>query len=213
MRQLAIYGFGGFGRETACLIKHINEISSKWDFVGYFDDGIKIGTTNNYGKVLGGINEVSSWSQDLDLVFAIANSKHIMSITSKIANPYIHYPNIIAPNVHFFDFNNFRIGKGNVISFGARISCDVSLGDFNLLNGTVGIGHDVSIGSYNIVGPGVRFSGDCRIGDCNFFGVESILLQGLRVGENTVIGAGSVVMRSTKDFSTYFGNPAKKLIY
>ena len=39
MKEIAIYGFGGFGREVACLIRKINERQPRWKFIGYFDDG------------------------------------------------------------------------------------------------------------------------------------------------------------------------------
>ena len=40
MKDIAIYGFGGFGHEVACLIQHINEVEPTWNIVGYFDDGV-----------------------------------------------------------------------------------------------------------------------------------------------------------------------------
>ena len=42
MKEIAIYGFGGFGREVACLIRKINERQPRWKFIGYFDDGLSL---------------------------------------------------------------------------------------------------------------------------------------------------------------------------
>ncbi|MEG2122093.1 MAG: serine acetyltransferase, partial [Rikenellaceae bacterium] len=39
MKEIAIYGFGGFGREVACLINMINEVTPQWKIIGFFDDG------------------------------------------------------------------------------------------------------------------------------------------------------------------------------
>lgn len=36
MKDIAIYGAGGFGREVASLIKRINRIENQWNFVGFF---------------------------------------------------------------------------------------------------------------------------------------------------------------------------------
>ena len=52
MKEIAIYGFGGFGREVACLIRKINERQPRWKFIGYFDDGHAAGERNAYGEVL-----------------------------------------------------------------------------------------------------------------------------------------------------------------
>ena len=37
MKDIAIYGAGGFGKEVACLIKRINEQEPTWNLIGFFD--------------------------------------------------------------------------------------------------------------------------------------------------------------------------------
>lgn len=209
MKDIAIYGFGGFGREVACVIQAINEIEPTWNLIGFFDDWHVEGEENRYGKVLGGIDVVNRYPQKLSVVMAIASPCVLQKLTREMVNPNIEFPNIIAPNVLFFDQESVEMGQGNVITYGGRVSCGVKFGDFNLLNGCVSLGHDVQIGSYNMLQPEVRVSGESIIGDSNFFGVRSIILQGIRIGNNTRIGAGSVVIRKTKDGMLYFGNPAK----
>lgn len=212
MKDIAIYGAGGFGREIACLLRQINELKPLWNMIGFFDDGDQVGS-NRYGKVLGDLKRLNTWKEPLSVVLAIATPSHLENLALKIINPLIEFPNIIAPNVNIFDKNTFTIGKGNLIFFGCRLSCDVSIGDFNLFNGAVSLGHDVKLGNFNVLQPSTRISGDCRVVDKNFFGVQSIVLQGVKIGNNTRIGALSVVMRNTKDDSLYFGNPAKKMKY
>lgn len=213
MKDIAIYGFGGFGREIACVINSINENLPTWNLIGYFDDGHNIGDENSYGKVLGGLEELNSYNKELSIVMAIASPNVVYSIVNAITNNKIEFPNIIAPNVLFFDKPSVKIGIGNVITFGGRVSCNVEFGDFNLMNGCVSLGHDVKIGNYNMFQPEVRISGETQIGDSNFFGVRSLVLQGLKIGNNVKIGTGSVIIRKTKDNMTYFGNPAKIIEY
>jgi sugar O-acyltransferase (sialic acid O-acetyltransferase NeuD family) len=210
MKDIAIYGAGGFGREIACLLKQINEIKPLWNMIGFFDDDDKV-RDNRYGKVLGNLKKLNEWDKPLSVVLAIATPAYLENLVKSIANPLINFPNIMAPNVNVFDKDAFTIGKGNLIFLGCRLSCDVSIGDFNLFNGAVSLGHDVKMGSFNVLQPSTRISGDCTVGDKNFFGVQSIVLQGVKIGINTRIGALSVVMRNTKDDSLYFGNPAKKM--
>ena len=209
MRNIAIYGAGGYGREIACLIKHINQANQVWNIIGFFDDGIPTGTVNEYGKVLGSIEQLNAFDQPLSIVIAIANPEHIKKIATSINNSNISFPNLIAPNSIIFDENTLRMGKGNIIFFGCRLSCDVKIGSFNLLNGLVSLGHDVEIGNYNVLQPSVRLSGGSKVGHENFFGVQAIVLQGITIGNNTRVGANSVVMNKTKDYHLYFGNPAK----
>lgn len=209
MKDIAIYGFGGFGREIACVIKAINQTVPTWNFVGYFDDGHAIGDGNKYGKVLGNLDTVNGYDKSLAVVMAIASPTVLQDLIGKIHNPNIYFPNVIAPNVLFFDKESVAIGQGNVITFGGRISCGVSIGNFNLMNGCVSLGHDVVIGDYNVMQPEVRISGETIIGNANFLGVRCTVLQGLTIGSDVRIGTGSVIMRKTKDGMSYFGNPAK----
>jgi len=211
MKDIAIYGFGGFGREIASIIHSINRVEPQWNIIGFFDDGVEPDKANRYGKVLGGLDTLNAWSTPLNVVMAIASPDILQKLTSAIHNPNVSYPNIIAPTVLYFDADTVKMGQGNVLCHNCRVSCDVELGDFNLLNGAVSLGHDVVLGSYNMLQPETRISGETTVGDANFFGVRSLVLQGLKIGNNTRIGTGSVVMRKTKDGMTYFGNPAKIL--
>ncbi len=211
MKDIAIYGFGGFGREIASIIVSLNSISPEWNIVGFFDDGVVVGAENRYGSVLGGIEVLNQHTEELNVVFAIASPSIVQNLVNEITNPLISYPNIIAPTVLFFDSETFTYGRGNVLCHNVRISCDVTLGDFNLLNGGVSLGHDVIVGDFNMLQPDTRISGETTIGNANFFGVRSLVLQGIKIGNETRVGTGSVIMRKTKDGMTYFGNPAKIL--
>lgn len=211
-KDIAIVGAGGFGREVACIIRNIDEsVGEQWNFIGFFDDGLPKESKNNYGEVLGSVDELNKWATPLDIVVAIGNPQILQRVVERITNPLVSFPNIIAPDILYFDNYFASIGRGNIISYKTSISCNVSLGDFNILNGMIVIGHDVKIGNYNAVMTNVNISGGVEIGDENFFGVQSILLQYTKVGNRVRVGAGSVIIRKTKDDSLYMGNPAIKI--
>lgn len=211
MKDIAIYGFGGFGHEVACLINKINEVEPTWNIVGYIDDGVEPGTECKYGKVLGNIETLNAWNEELAVVIAIGSPKYLREIPSKIINPKVYFPNIIAPNCFFFDKESVKMGKGNILTFGCRMSCNISFGDFNVLNGCISFGHDVVIGSYNMMFPEVRISGQTTIGDENYFGARCFAAQCLKIGSNNRFGAGTYILRKIKDGAVYMGNPAKKI--
>ncbi len=212
MNEILIYGVGGFGREIACMVNSINKVKPQWNLLGFIDDGINGGSANRYGKVLGNIDTLNKWPGKIAVAISIASPSILLNLTRMIINPKVWFPSLIAPNVNIFDPNAFNIGHGNLIFFGCRLSCDVSIGNFNIFNGAVSLGHDVTLGSYNVLGPSARISGDCQVGDGNFFGVNAVMLQGHRIGNNTRIGAGSVVIKNTRDGFLYLGNPAKRII-
>mgnify|MGYP001093176455 CR=1 FL=1 len=213
LKDIAIYGAGGFGREVACLIHHINQKQKQWNLIGFFDDGKSIGSTNEYGTILGGINELNAWDKPLAVVLAIGAPTSVSFIVGKITNSYIDYPNLFAPDTFIIDPTNISFGKGNIISYGCLFSCNVDIGDFNVFNGFITVGHDTSMGNFNSLMPAVRISGEVQIGNCNFFGVSSVVLQQIKIGNETVIGANSTILRKTKDGNTYVGNPASIVKY
>lgn len=214
MKDIAIYGAGGFGRELACLLRRINEETSEdWNLIGFFDDGVAPGDGNEYGRVLGGMETLNDWPTPLAVAFAIGNPKIVKLLYSKITNDNISFPNIIAPDTLFLDKNNVRMGKGNVICSRSLISCNVEIGDFNTLNGYITVGHDTKIGNFNTFMPAVKISGGVVMEDGNFCGVNSVILQYKTLSSEIIVGAGSVVMRNIKRPGTYIGNPAKKIEY
>lgn len=212
MKKIAIFGAGGFGREVACLLNKINEIEPTWELIGFFDDGLAKGAdVSHFGKVIGGIADLNSWPSIISVAFAIGNPKTVESLVSRINNTNIEFPNIIAPTVYFADPETFKIGRGNIIQKHCSFSCDVTIGDFNVMDGADVFGHDDNVGSFNTFMPAMRISGEVTIGNGNFFGVGSIILQQIKIGNNIRLGAGSVLMRKPKDGCLYMGNPAKKM--
>ena len=238
MKELAIYCAGGFGREVYCMIfnRIIPALISGFEadndcgidkntrFVGYFDDGVwnkykeqkaideaTIVPHEQYGQVLGGIEELNSWPTPLDVVIANGSPKWLKFISEHITNKNISFPNVIDPTVRFADRKTNQIGKGNIISFYSSLSCNSRIGNFNVLNSYIGLGHEVSIGDFNVFMPVVRISGDVSIGNENLFGSMSFVLQGIKIGNNIHLTPGSMMMMRPKDGSTYIGNPARRL--
>lgn len=214
MKDIAIYGAGGFGREVACLLNIINQSKPEpeWNLVGFFDDNpeLKGKMISHYGTCLGGIDELNAYNNSLNVTIPIGNASIVKQIVDKIINPNISFPNLVHPTFKLADENAFEMGKGNIIQGDCSASCDVSFGDFNVFNGSVVFGHDAKVGNFNTFMPGTRISGEVSIGDENFFGVGSIVLQQLKIGNRFRLGAGSVLMTKPKDDALYMGNPATR---
>ena len=197
------------GRELVCIIQLINKKKPTWNLIGFFDDGFIEGTELQYGKTLGGVEKLNQWTTPLSVVLALGSPKALRTVVGKINNPHVDFPNIIAPNVLFMDENSVKMGKGNVICPNSLISCNVKMGDFNILNVYTQLGHESELGDYNVVMPSTSISGGVVIGEANLFGVKSTVLQYKKVGNEVVLSPGSVLSRSAKDGKIYLGNPAK----
>lgn len=213
MKNIAIYGAGGFGREVACLLNQINGKEPTWRLIGFFDDGKEKGYVNEYGEILGGLPELNEWKEPLSVVMAIGSPTTVKHIVESIANPHIEFPNIIAPGTVFLDKGHFKMGRGNLICYGCLFSTCVEIGDFNCFNGFISVGHDSRIGHFNSFMSNAKVSGEVQIAERNYFGVGCIVLQQVKIGSDTVIAAGSVIIRKTKNGNTYLGNPATIVKY
>lgn len=214
MKDLAIYGAGGLGREVACLIRRINEEHPTWNFIGYFDDNPAVSdSVNEYGRVLGNIGTINNWPSEIDVAIAIGSPLSVKEIVDKIVNPHVSFPNLISPDVSFADRQSVIMGKGNIVQRQCTLSCNIIFGDFNILNTGVGVGHDVRINSYNSFMPAVKISGGVEIGCYNFFGVLSSVIQQIKIGDNIKLAAGSSLIRKPKDNELYIGVPAKIFKY
>ena len=210
MKDIAIFGAGGFGREVASLINRINKTTPKWNLLGFFDDNVEKGKQiSHFGQVLGGTQELNAWENPLDLAIAIGNPKSLRGVKERITNSIISFPNVVAPNFSVSDPVTFSIGEGNIIGNGCAVSVDVKIGNFNVLNADIVMGHDAEIGDYNVLMPDIRVSGEVKIGEENLIGVGSIILQQVKVGRGIHLGAGSVLMSKPQNGGTYIGNPAK----
>lgn len=213
MKDIAIFGAGGFGKEVAVMIKEINEhCKSEWNIIGFFDDGKEKGyKASHFGEVLGGIQELNQWDKDLALAIAVGSTESLFAIRQKITNKNIYFPNIIDPNIELSDPESFKIGEGNIIRQGCRMSCDVTIGNFNIMNTDIVAGHDVKIGDYNVIMPDIRISGEVSIGTQCLIGVGSIILQRIKIGTGVRLAAGSVLLTKPKDNCLYMGNPARRV--
>lgn len=180
--------------------------------IGFFDDGIPKGTrVSHFGRVLGGIETVNAWPEPLLVVLAFGNPKITRRVYGRIMNPLIEFPSLIPSDFRTADPQTFRIGEGNIIKEGCYASTDVTIGNFNLLNGDVVLGHDSKIGDFNTIMPGVRISGEVTVHNECLLGAMSFIHQGLTIPDEVTIGPLSALLTKPAKGTTYIGNPAKKL--
>src|SRR5699024_3164268 len=209
MKQVVIYGSGGFAREIAMLIENINERKTKWDMLGFLDDNIeKHGKVINGYKILGGSNWLENKKMNVVLGIGSPNAKEKI-VQSLKRYDKLEFPNIIHPDVHIHTTN--RLGRGIVICEGNILTCNITLEDFVTLNLNSTIGHDTIIKSYSTILPNSSISGNVRFEKGVDFGTNATIIQGKKVGEGTVVGAGATVVIDLPSFCTAVGAPAKPI--
>lgn len=211
MKDIAIYGAGGLGREVASVLNSLFPEDQPRRLVGFFDDGKEPGSAvAHFGTILGGIDVLNDWSAPLEVALCFGDGHTSRMIFDKIHNPNISFPNLINRDFFISDKLTFKIGSGNIIHGGCVVTTNVEIGDFNLMNGSVVFGHDVHIGSFNTFMPGCRISGEVTIGNCCLFGAMSFVKQCLKIGDNVRLSPLSPLLTNPKDDCLYIGNPAKR---
>ena len=209
MKDIAIFGVGGFGREVLSLIQDINKQERKWSIVGFFDDGYPIGTKVNGFENLGGIETINNYNKPLDLVIAIGTPSIKKTVISKISNPQINYPTIIHPTVIIGDKNYVRIGIGCIFCAYTIVTTNIEIGDFVILNLACTVGHDTKIGKYSAFMPTCNVSGEVIIEDGVYCGTGVKIINQTSIGTNTIVGAGAVVTNPLPSDCTAVGVPAR----
>ena len=211
MKNIAIFGAGGFGREVKTIIDKINnENPNTYNFLGFYDDGFEKGTIVNGYPILGGIDELNNENNPLSLVISIGDPKIKLKIINSIQNPNIDFPTIIHPNASISN-DYVEIGEGSIICEGTIITCNIKIGKFVILNLMCTVGHDTIIDDYCAFMPSVNISGEVHIHNAVYVGTGAKIINLLEIGENTIIGAGAVVSKSIPANCTAVGIPAKPI--
>ena len=205
-KNLAIYGAGGFGRETLQAILRLEGADIDIAFV---DDSQKKRQVSVDGYPVLSLEQ--ALSQRRSFCVAIADGE----IRKRI------FGQLHSSNATLFDFiaQTAIISKLAVIDIGAIICEHVTLtsncriGKFFLANIYSYVAHDCVIGDYVTFGPRVSCNGRIVIGDGAFIGTSAILRQGtsekpLRTGAGAIVGMGAVVTRDVEPGAIVVGNPA-----
>ena len=209
MKNIAIVGSGGFAKEVAFLIEDINKQKEEWNLLGFIDKNI--GQSNGKYKVYQNDEWVMNLQDDIYIVFGIGDPSLISKIVKQFSsNPKIKYPNLIHPNV-IGDWEQIKMGKGNIICAGNIFTTDIQIGSFNVFNLDCTIGHDTIFGSYNVINPSVNISGGVVLEDEILLGTGTQILQYKKIISNTIIGAGALVTKDILESGVYVGSPVKKI--
>lgn len=207
---LAIYGAGGFARETLELVRDINADEAKWEILGFLDDDEeKWGRTLNDAPVIGGMDWLIERSVPPHLCLGIGSPAAKRRVVERVRPNVASFATLIHPSV--VRSRHVDIGEGVTIAAGNILTANIALGNFVLLNLACTVGHDCVLGSYCTIAPGVNISGNVRIGTGCDIGTGSSIVQGVGIGEWSIVGAGAAVSKDLPANCTAVGVPAKPI--
>lgn len=214
MTPLVIIGAGGFGREVHDVIEAINfeektAGASRFDFVGFLDDGaVDADLISDRGPLLGGVAALTDLPSDVEYVIGIGSGAVKRKIDEFATRDGRSAPVLIHPAAWVGTYRN-RIGPGSIICAHVSVTTNVTLGRHVHLNLNSTVGHDATIGDYVTVNPGVNISGNVTLEDGVNVGTGAAVIQGRTVGAGSTIGAGASVVRDIPPGVTAVGVPAR----
>lgn len=209
MKNLAIVGAGGFGREVKMLVDDINKVTPMFNLIGFYDDKQSDSDINGL-PYLGKISDINTIESPTSIAISIADPKTKKSILNSISNPMIEFPNLIHPTA-LIGKDDVKLGRGNIICAGTIITVNIQLEDFIILNLSCTVGHDTVIKSFSSFMPTVNISGEVVIHEGVYVGTGAKIINQLEIGSYTIVGAGAVVAKTLPENCTAVGIPAKPI--
>lgn len=211
MKDIAIVGAGGLGREVLVLLHQLNELHETWHIIGFYDDDSTLrGSFINGLPWFGTVADLALADYPLHIAIGIGNPQVKRQIIATLkVNKSIVFPTLIHPSVQIKPYQYIKTGNGVILAQGVILTTNIHIGHHVLINLNCTIGHGSVVGDYASIMPGVNLSGETFLGAGTYIGTNAAILQGLQIGDESHIGAGAVVTTSIPAKCTAAGVPAK----
>lgn len=213
MRQFAIFGASGFGREVMPLARQ-QLANSQEDFHLVFVDDNPSELILNGHKVMTYSEWIEAEGTSLHACIAIANSNVRQKLVERCIADGVGFFEVRAHNVVQLD--NVELGEGAILNPFVTLTSNIKIGKHFQANIYSYVAHDCVIGDYVTFAPGVMCNGNILIEDHAYIGTGAVLKQGqpgqpLVIGRGAVVGMGAVVTKSVLPGETVVGNPARPM--
>ena len=210
MKNLIIYGAGDYGEELVWYINEINAVNDEWRILGFIDDGMEQGTVVYGYPVLGAMDYLENYNEEVYVICSIALPHIKKKIIEKLShNNKIKYPVIIHPSAVIAD--DVVIGEGTCVGANAVISIKAEIGRHAIVDQLANVGHHSVIGEYTLIAPGSAIGGHVKIGNLVDMGIGCRVMMLAEVEDNVILGAGAVVVKNIPANCTAVGVPAKPI--
>jgi sugar O-acyltransferase (sialic acid O-acetyltransferase NeuD family) len=210
VEPLILIGSGGFGRETAEVVRAINTGSSTWNLLGFLDDDPGLHGTEVDGiPVLGSIDDAPSF-RDARFVVCTGHPGNYFSrkrIVQRLGLPAARYATVVHPTAALPTTR--VLGPGSVLLANVVATAGVQIGSHVAVMPGVVFTHDDVVEDYTTFGAGVRLAGRVHVEEGAYVGSGALVREDRTIGAWALVGMGAVITKDVPSAEVWAGVPAR----
>ncbi|MCS5485761.1 NeuD/PglB/VioB family sugar acetyltransferase [Curtobacterium flaccumfaciens pv. beticola] len=203
---ITIIGGGGFGRETADVVR-----AAGLEVLGVVDDAPSPSALQVLDRMeILHLGDLTTWlidAEDAHYVIAINDPAVRASIDQRATAAGAVAATVVHPSASVGSL--VELGPGAVVCASAVIGSHVRAGRHLHCNPGAVVGHDVSLGDHVSLNPRATVSGTVSIGARTVVGAGAVVLQDRTIGADAVVAASACVTRDVTGRTTVVGVPAR----
>jgi sugar O-acyltransferase (sialic acid O-acetyltransferase NeuD family) len=215
LEQIVLVGSGGFGRETAELIRAINAAGTdgpRWDLLGFLDDEPACwGSSVSGTAVLGALDRLDGLPEARVVVCTghPGNFASRRRIVERLALEPERYATLVHPAATIPA--SCTLGPGTVILAGVVATTDVEIGSHVAVMPQAVFTHDDRLDDFVTVGSGVCLAGAVHVQEGAYLGGGALVREHRTIGRGALVGMGAVVTQDVPGSEVWAGVPARRL--
>lgn len=208
MKHLIIIGAGGMGKTVFSIATGSIGYGTEFDIKGFLDKPNGDWNSEVYPPIIGHEDNYEICRDDV-FVCSFGNTQLRKKICKKIQSRGGKFISLIHKTAEIH--HNAHIETGTIIAPLAVIGNDVKLGKSCLIQSFAVIGHDAVVGDYSRLDCHTMIVGGVIVGESCTIHSSAVINHKVKVQNNSTVAACSFVVRTVKEGTTVYGNPAKKI--
>ena len=209
-RPLLLLGGGGLAREVLAAVRLIPH---DWTPIGALDDDAsRHGTDLDGVPMLGGLELIGEFPDDVAMVACMANARRPaarLAVVRRLDLPDNRWATLVHPRACVPAGS--ILGPGTVLLAGAVVTTPLRIGAHVVAMPHVLLTHDDKIADGVTFAGGALLGGAVTVSECAYLGQGSSVREKLSIGAGAVVGMGSVVLHDVPAGEVWAGVPARRI--